>query len=54
MRFEVRFSNGFWKVFDTFRYRSAGMFGLKTLATEALPGFEAEAKQRQQESRGTR
>lgn len=35
MRFEVRFSNGYWKLFDTRRYESVGLFYLKAYALAA-------------------
>lgn len=36
MRFEIRWSNGFWKIFDTKWFRGVRMFGLKVDAEEAL------------------
>ena len=33
---ELRWSNGYWKLFDTERYTSIAMFGLKKDAIEAL------------------
>lgn len=35
MRYEVRWSNGYWKLFDTKIYASVDTFGLKTQAAEA-------------------
>lgn len=35
MRFEVRFSNGYWKLFDTVEYESAELFYIKREADAA-------------------
>lgn len=35
MRFEVRFSNGYWKLFDTNRYASVAVFGELRYALDA-------------------
>lgn len=34
-RYQVRFSNGYWKLFDTDLYASVDSFGLKTNALNA-------------------
>jgi hypothetical protein len=34
--FEIRWSNGYWKLFDVERYKSVALFGLKREAEEAL------------------
>lgn len=36
MRYEIRFSNGAWKLFDTQEYTSVAAFGLRAWAEEAL------------------
>lgn len=36
MRYEIRWSNGYWKVFDTRFYCSVEAFGLRTHAEDAL------------------
>lgn len=36
MRYEIRFSNGYWKLFDTHEYCSVAAFGLRAWADEAL------------------
>jgi hypothetical protein len=30
MRYEVRWTNGYWKAFDTLEYTDAGVFDLRT------------------------
>lgn len=35
-RYEIRFGNGYWKIFDNQFYTSAGMFPRKVDAEEAL------------------
>lgn len=35
MRYQVRWSNGFWKLFDVQQYRSVAMFRLAAHAEEA-------------------
>ena len=36
MRYEVRWSNGYWKLFDNHFYRGFAAFGLKKDALKAL------------------
>jgi len=36
MRYQVRWSNGYWKLFDTQEYRSVDIFRLRAHAEEAL------------------
>lgn len=36
MRYEVRWSNGFWKLFDTYRYTSLDRFYLESEAVTAV------------------
>jgi hypothetical protein len=35
-KYTVRFSNGFWKLFNNHAFRDAGIFPLKSLAEAAL------------------
>jgi hypothetical protein len=35
MRYEVRWSNGYWKAFDTITYREVALFYLKKDAVES-------------------
>lgn len=35
-KYEVRWSNGYWKMFDTEEYKSVAIFYLKTTADEAV------------------
>jgi hypothetical protein len=46
MRYELRFNNGYWKLFDTFQYRSIEMFGLKTDAEAAVAEANTNFKKR--------
>jgi hypothetical protein len=50
-RYEARWNNGFWKVFDTYRYTSVyvtsldrGLFRLQGDAKDAAAGMNAEWK----------
>jgi hypothetical protein len=42
MRYELRWSNGCWKLFDTFMYASVYAYGLKGLAQEAVDQANAD------------
>jgi hypothetical protein len=41
MRYEVRFSNGAWKAFDTVNYRSYDIFRLQSEAVLAVAWLNA-------------
>jgi hypothetical protein len=41
MRYEVRWSNGFWKVFDTKFYCSVEVLGLREQAVKATQEWNA-------------
>lgn len=44
-RFQVRFSNGYWKAFDTELYTSVDIFMLKKEAFQAVRKLNDESKQ---------
>jgi hypothetical protein len=36
MRYELRWANGMWQLFDSFMYESLAAFGLRSVAEEAV------------------
>jgi hypothetical protein len=46
MRYELRWSNGAWKLFDTFWYAGIQAFGLKKDAEAAVEDANLEAAKR--------